>query len=281
MSNQSKKQTKTNCPFCKVLLPLIVFILSISILSTSLVKPALATTKCTTVANYAKYCIDSEKQTCTPSHTKSAPNDKNKKKAWIAAYSSAQSKCATYRKKVADQKKEAEAKKKAEAQKKEAEAKKKAEAQKKSTNNNDSKDSTPAVVDTGPSNICEVSNIPDSLKAGFDCDNESGGTKEDGLPGAIKSILQNIILVSGFIAVVFIVVGGVQYMTSGGDANKVKRGKDTILYACIGLIICTLAFAIVNFTIGLMSNKNENKNEDNDEKESLIINEKDIAFLKK
>ena len=38
-------------------------------------------------------------------------------------------------------------------------------------------------------------------------------------------------------------------MTSTGDAGKVKKAKDTILYALIGLIICVLSFAIVNWTI--------------------------------
>ena len=38
-------------------------------------------------------------------------------------------------------------------------------------------------------------------------------------------------------------------MTSTGDPAKVKRAKDTILYACIGLIVCALAYAIVNWTI--------------------------------
>ena len=42
-------------------------------------------------------------------------------------------------------------------------------------------------------------------------------------------------------------------MTSTGDAGKVKQAKDTILYAVIGLIICALAFAIVNWTIGILN----------------------------
>ena len=39
-------------------------------------------------------------------------------------------------------------------------------------------------------------------------------------------------------------------MTSSGDAGKVKKAKDTILYGVIGLIVVALAFAIVNFVIG-------------------------------
>ena len=39
-------------------------------------------------------------------------------------------------------------------------------------------------------------------------------------------------------------------MTSSGDAAKVKKGKDTILYGLIGLVVCVLAFALVNWVIG-------------------------------
>ena len=135
-----------------------------------------------------------------------------------------------------------------------------------------------AFADQCSPNVCSGS-YPESVKAACGCNGNSGAD----LPNAIQTILNNIILVAGTIAVVFIVVGGVYYITSSGDANKVKKAKDTILYACIGLIICALAFAIVNFTIGLIGKggNNSDKDTDNSEEESLIITEKDIAFLEK
>ncbi|MBR2710043.1 hypothetical protein IKF02_00195 [Candidatus Saccharibacteria bacterium] len=65
----------------------------------------------------------------------------------------------------------------------------------------------------------------------------------------VTSIINAIIAALGMIAVVIIIIGGVSYMTSSGDSAKVKKAKDTILYGVIGLIICVLAFAIVNFVI--------------------------------
>lgn len=72
----------------------------------------------------------------------------------------------------------------------------------------------------------------------------------DTLVANITAILNAIIGVLGIVAVVVIIIGGISYMTSAGDAGKVKKAKDTILYGVIGLIICALAFAIVNFVIG-------------------------------
>ena len=71
----------------------------------------------------------------------------------------------------------------------------------------------------------------------------------DDLPGIIIGILNGVISVLAVVCVVVIVMGGGQYMMSSGDAAKVKKAKDTILYALIGLIICALAAAIVNFVI--------------------------------
>jgi multisubunit Na+/H+ antiporter MnhB subunit len=56
-------------------------------------------------------------------------------------------------------------------------------------------------------------------------------------------------VVLGVVCIIVIIVGGIGYMTSSGDAGKVKKAKDTILYGVIGLIICVLAFAITNFVI--------------------------------
>ena len=68
--------------------------------------------------------------------------------------------------------------------------------------------------------------------------------------GDIPRIINAVIGVLGIVAVIIIIIGGVSYMTSSGDAGKVKKAKDIILYGVIGLIVCALAFAIVNFVIG-------------------------------
>ena len=90
------------------------------------------------------------------------------------------------------------------------------------------------------------------------------------LPGVITGILNAIIVVAGLVAVVFVLIGGINYMTSAGDSAKVKKAKETILYAVIGLIIAALSFAIVNFTIGNIiygepSNSNNSQEEDDEE----------------
>ncbi len=89
-----------------------------------------------------------------------------------------------------------------------------------------------------------------AVDPGVDVDfGEYGGENTD-LQTDVKTILGAIIGVLGFVCVVVMIIGGFNYMTSSGDAGKVKKAKDTILYGLIGLVVCVLAFAIVQFVIG-------------------------------
>ena len=74
--------------------------------------------------------------------------------------------------------------------------------------------------------------------------------QDDNLWGTASTIINWILGIVGFLAVVMIIVGGINYTLSAGDANNVKKAKDTILYGIIGLVIALLAAAIVNFVLG-------------------------------
>lgn len=83
--------------------------------------------------------------------------------------------------------------------------------------------------------------------------NQYGNDTGDTAVTAISGVINAIIGILGLVCVVVMIVGGVKYMTSTGDPGKVKAAKDTILYGLIGLIVCALAFAIVNFVIGALN----------------------------
>ncbi|MBU1037109.1 pilin [Patescibacteria group bacterium] len=59
-------------------------------------------------------------------------------------------------------------------------------------------------------------------------------------------------LILGFLGVIFLVLviyGGFQWMTAGGNEEKVKKGRDMIVQAAIGLAIILFAFVLTNFVI--------------------------------
>ena len=74
---------------------------------------------------------------------------------------------------------------------------------------------------------------------------ENAGSVTD----TVIAVINGVIAILATVAVVIVIIGGVNYMTSSGDAEKVKKAKNTILYGLIGLVICVLAFAIVNFFV--------------------------------
>ncbi len=82
-----------------------------------------------------------------------------------------------------------------------------------------------------------------------ECNDITAQSKDRSLMGTLNVIINVVIGVIGFVAVVVIILGGIQYTTSAGASDKVATAKNTILYGIIGLVIALLAFAIVNFVL--------------------------------
>lgn len=73
---------------------------------------------------------------------------------------------------------------------------------------------------------------------------------------AICKILNKIKIVVaalGFgLAVIFLIVGGIQYMTAGGDDEKASKAKKLIINAIIGIAIIFAATFILSLVEGLL-----------------------------
>lgn len=70
-----------------------------------------------------------------------------------------------------------------------------------------------------------------------------------GLTGLLKIVLNLLSLIVGVAAIVMIIVAGLKYVTSQGDASQVSSAKNTLLYAIVGLIIVAMAQVIVVFVL--------------------------------
>jgi hypothetical protein len=72
-----------------------------------------------------------------------------------------------------------------------------------------------------------------------------------GLDSTIFGNIANVLIfLVGALAVLVVIYGGIRYVTSTGDAARVKAAKDTILYGIVGIVVALLAYAIVTFVIG-------------------------------
>lgn len=63
----------------------------------------------------------------------------------------------------------------------------------------------------------------------------------------------NLLFVFGIIlAVVFILISGIQMIISGGEKQKVQNARNRLIYSIVGLVIIFLAFLIRNIIVTLL-----------------------------
>ncbi len=65
----------------------------------------------------------------------------------------------------------------------------------------------------------------------------------------IVNIVNVLLILVGIIASIYLVLGGLRYITSEGENDQTKKAKNTIVYAIIGLIVIGLSAMIVNFVV--------------------------------
>ena len=98
---------------------------------------------------------------------------------------------------------------------------------------------TPAVSAANGINIC--SGNENSIY----CKNKNTG--ETQVNGIIKTIVEVLLTAVGAISIIMIVIGGIMFALSSGDAQKAAKARNTVLYAVVGLAVSLFASAIVNF----------------------------------
>lgn len=69
----------------------------------------------------------------------------------------------------------------------------------------------------------------------------------------ITSTLNWFTYMAGIVAVVYVVIGGIGFLTSQGDPAKVQKSKNTLLYSLIGLAVVILAGVLTNAFFGAIS----------------------------
>jgi len=70
-------------------------------------------------------------------------------------------------------------------------------------------------------------------------------------PGStdITKILNIILSIMGALALLMLIIAGLRYTISSGDATKVADAKRMITYTLVGLLVIALAATVVNFVL--------------------------------
>ena len=87
-----------------------------------------------------------------------------------------------------------------------------------------------------------IAKVSDKVPAVNDLPNQGGFD--------LTGVLNVVYGIAGVLAVVYIVVAGIQYTTSNGDPQKASKALRMIIFALVGLVIVVTAMLLTNFVLG-------------------------------
>lgn len=93
--------------------------------------------------------------------------------------------------------------------------------------------------------VCQGAGVGTSSGAGG-CVAPAGSPTVNDL---IKTGLNIFSAIVGIIAVVMVMLAGVKYMMSQGEAGKINEAKNALLYALVGVVIVAMSQIIVQFVL--------------------------------
>ena len=69
-----------------------------------------------------------------------------------------------------------------------------------------------------------------------------------GLTNAITLLMSLI----GGLSLIFVIVGALQIVLGGGNPARLKQGRETIIFAAVGIVVSIGAYAILKFVLGYL-----------------------------
>lgn len=73
-----------------------------------------------------------------------------------------------------------------------------------------------------------------------------------GLGDVVSRVVAFLLYLAAILAVVYLIYGGIIYITAGGDAEKATKGRTALINAIIGIVIIALAFLIVRWVSSIL-----------------------------
>ena len=66
----------------------------------------------------------------------------------------------------------------------------------------------------------------------------------------VAAFIEILLRIGALLAVIFVIYGGIQYITSQGEPNKTNQARQTVINALVGLVISIGATTLVTFLAG-------------------------------
>ncbi|MCD4760617.1 pilin [bacterium] len=68
------------------------------------------------------------------------------------------------------------------------------------------------------------------------------------------NIINGLLGITGALSLFFLVWGGILWMTSAGNADRVKKGKDSIVWAILGILVVFLSYVVIEAVLKTLDN---------------------------
>lgn len=112
---------------------------------------------------------------------------------------------------------------------------------------------------TSPSPVlAQFNNARDEACSGLGAQNDAGAsdgfincddTGESTVNSVLAAALNILSVVAGVIAVIMMIIAGIKFLTSQGDAGAVASARNTVIYAVVGIVIVVMSQVVVRFVI--------------------------------
>ncbi|HUT22466.1 MAG TPA: hypothetical protein VMX18_03670 [Candidatus Bipolaricaulota bacterium] len=91
-----------------------------------------------------------------------------------------------------------------------------------------------------------------AIATGLEQTADQAGLQSESIAVIVGRIIRVILTLLGVILLLLLIYAGIMWMTAGGDANQVKKAKEMIINAMIGLAIVLSAYAISDYVVRSM-----------------------------
>jgi hypothetical protein len=83
-------------------------------------------------------------------------------------------------------------------------------------------------------------------------DIDPGAGYASNIGGLIEFILRLVLAIGALLVFGYLILGGIEWITSGGDKGKTEGARNKITSAVIGLIVLAASYAILNLALGFL-----------------------------
>lgn len=80
-----------------------------------------------------------------------------------------------------------------------------------------------------------------------------GGVPNIGISPIIQTGVTLLFVFAILLTLFFLIYGGIRWIVSGGNKEKLQQARQTLTYAIIGLIVVLLSFFIINVIGGIFA----------------------------